>query len=96
MFTLTGFSGIAEARRAATDIEGRSFTYFTVDSGACGARYETDHTGDPSTYSLTAEATGTGRYARVIVTKTPEWFQRNVQGKEVYKQELQAVRALQR
>lgn len=97
VFTLTGFSGIAQARSAAADIKGRSFTFFTLSAGSSyEAGYKTDHTGDPSTYSLTAEAKGTGKNARVIVTKTQEWFRRSVQGKEVYKQELQAVRALKR
>jgi len=89
-FTLRGFSGIQQARRAADDILGRHRSY--------GYRYNTaTTTSNSDMYNVTAVANGIGKTAYVSISKTRDWYQRrHVQSKEGYKRELQAVKALQR
>ena len=86
---LGGFSGIAQARSAAQTILGHSRYGY-------GGAYSTGSTSSSNitTYSVCASAVGTGKNARVTISKTKDWYQRHVQSKEVYKRELQAVKAL--
>jgi hypothetical protein len=83
-FALRGFTGIVQARSAA--------------SGLLGTRYPSygSSTAVKSTYSISVEARGTGRNACVVITKTNAWYNGQIGGKEVYRRELQAVMAFRR
>lgn len=83
-----GFGGIAAARKAATCIQGGRRSYYGSYGAGSGS--------DGSTYSLTTNATGTGKNAHVVVTKTQDWYQRQVKAKQALAQELRAVRTLRR
>ncbi|WIA21140.1 hypothetical protein OEZ85_005451 [Tetradesmus obliquus] len=89
--TLSGcFSGIADARKAVCELLGKSNRYGSY--GSCfgsGSCIE-------SSYSISAEARGTGRNAHVVIRKTQAWYQAQVKHKEGHKQELQAVKQLLR
>jgi len=49
-----------------------------------------------NTYSATAAACGISKTAHMPISNTRNWYQQHVQSKQVYKRELQAVKALQR
>lgn len=49
-----------------------------------------------STYSFTVKAEGIGKAARLIINKTRGWWDSQLKVKETYRQELQAVKPLQR
>jgi hypothetical protein len=86
-FTLGGFSGISGARREASKIQGRSIY---------GYGSSKTNSSTPSTYSMTATAQGTGKNACVVIRKTRECYQLQVQAKQLLAQELIAVRRLVR
>lgn len=50
----------------------------------------------PTTYSVRAEAHGTGRNAYVVINKTRGWYERRVASKASYRRELKEVMALKR
>lgn len=89
-FTLSGcFSGIADARKAVCELLGKSSRYGYGSSFGQGSCIE-------SSYSISAEARGTGRNAHVVIRKTQAWHQAQVKHKEGHQQELQAVSQLLR
>lgn len=47
-----------------------------------------------STYSIQVTTCGTGKSSKVLVSKTKNLYNRQVQAKEPYRQELQAVKAM--
>lgn len=89
-FTLSGcFSGIADARKAVCELLGKSSRYGYGSSFGQGSCIK-------SSYSISAEARGTGRNAHVVIRKTQAWHQAQMKHKEGHQQELQAVSQLLR
>jgi hypothetical protein len=80
--TLRGFTGIAQARKTAEALGG---------AGCTGYRPGLVVT---STYSIKVAVGGTGKNSRVEIRKTADLHKRQVQPREKYRQELQAVRAM--
>jgi hypothetical protein len=89
-FTLMGFSGISGARREASKLGSKSILGYT-SSG-----YNATNSSTPSTYSMTATAQGTGKNACVVIRKTRECYQLQVQARQLLAQELVRVQKLVR
>jgi hypothetical protein len=83
-FNLSGCSGIAQARRAASDVQAKRVYGYSASNSK------------PITYSITATAQGTGRNACVVIRKTKEYYELQVKARQLLGQELVAVRRLVR
>jgi hypothetical protein len=80
--TLRGFTGIAQARSTAAALSRGGHNGYGPGVVVT------------STYSITVAVDGTGRNSKVQIRKTYDLHKRQVQAKEKYWQELQAVRAM--
>lgn len=85
---LSGFSGIKQARETAGAL-----------TRGCRNSSSTVHSPTTcltATYSFTVSATGSGNGAQVQLCKTRDWYDSMVHKKQVFGQELQATKELQR
>jgi hypothetical protein len=96
--TLTGYAGVFDARKQAQALlspAARQAYLGTYGHQLCDSKFLTPTSSNSDTYSFTVVAAGTGKSARLVLSKTREWFDCQVRAQAAYGQELKEVCALQ-